>query len=224
MPEQSKKHLSAKHSIIEKANTTMLIAVGLTVFVVVFCLFATRSLLSLSFYQQKVISEKDKALDQLEENKKNVEDLRLVYTSFKEEPINVIGGAPEGTGPRDGDNVEIVLDSLPTDYNFPALSSSVEKILKDGGYSISSIGGRETPSSEEVSSNPVPVEIPYSFAVRGTTDSVKGLVSTLERSIRPIYVRSLQIRAADTGLSAEVGFVTYYSAEKTFDTTTKVVK
>ena len=50
-----------KRLLIDKANATMLLTIGITSFIVVFSLIASRALLSQSGYQARVLSEKQKA-------------------------------------------------------------------------------------------------------------------------------------------------------------------
>lgn len=137
---------SVKHLIIDKANTTMLIAVSISVFIVVFSIFAVKALVSQSLYHQRVTTKQEEALKVLKQNSVAASDLRQAYIAFAGQAINVLGGNPTGTGARDGDNAQIVLDALPAEYDFPALSSSIEKILVEGGYQITTIGGAEDPS------------------------------------------------------------------------------
>jgi len=141
------------------------------------------------------------------------------------EPENILGGSIEGDGPLDGDNGKIVLDSLPSAYDYPALSSSFEKILKDGGYTTSSIGGTEDRSVITTPTGDVrPIEIKYSFSITATIGRTKDLLSTLERSIRPMYIDSVKIQVGDNSLTTNISLHTYYTQEKTFELGSKVVK
>jgi hypothetical protein len=227
-------HKSVKHDIISQDSSTTLIAVAVAVFVVIFCLFAMRSLVSQSNFNRRVISEKKTALDQLEKNSDNVEDLRAVYTAFVGEQQNILTGNATGTGPIDGNNADLIIDALPGTYDFPALSSSIEKILKDGGYKIDSIGGNDVGSSAQTSTTATPtsptnsqntsVPIPYSFAVSASTGSTKSLLQTLERSIRPIDVTAITLQASGDNLRSNISFTTYYAPEKKFELSSKEVK
>jgi hypothetical protein len=222
---------SVMHDIISKDNTRMVIAVSGAVFVVIFCLFASRALLSQSFYQNKVISEKKDTLKIVEANKDAVSDLEKSYISFATEPVNVIGGNPTGTGSKDGDNAKIVLDSLPDVLDYPALSSSIEKILLDGGYTIQSIGSDDqvvaiSTTGEEASESSVsvPTEIAYPFKVATTPESALSLMQTLESSIRPFSVTDLKIEGASNNLEISIGMKTYYQSSSGLQVGTKVVK
>lgn len=232
MPDIKKAGHSTKHLLVNKANTTMLVAVAATIFVVVFCAFAVRALISQSLYHNKVISEKKTALSVLQNNKKAADELKVTYESFATESINVLSGDPEGDGPLDGDNAKVVLDALPSEYDYPALSSSVEKILIDGGYQIQSIGGSEdinqqTPVGEEVvvtGRTAEAVEIPYPFSIETSPDSALKLLETIESSIRPFYVDSLRLTGQGDNLSISVGLKTFYLPASGLEVTTKVVR
>lgn len=221
-------HKSVKHEIIDKTNSRVLIAVGVATFIFIFSIFAVRALISQSLYHGRVIREKELALRLIDENKDTVEDLKQSYEAFEAESINILGGNPTGQGALDGSNTKLVLDALPGTYDYPALSSSFEKILRDGGYDIGAIGGSEdsslAESSKKATKNVKPIEIPYEFTVNSDTEGIKRLLDTLERSIRPMYVDSLEIQAGDTVLQAQVNLRTYFTQPKTFEVSTKVVK
>lgn len=217
---------SIKHDIISKDSTKVLIAVSVAVFLFVFCGFAVKSLFSQSLYNNKVISEKEKTRDRLKQNLDTVNKLQQSYEAFVNSPQNILGGAAFGTGPIDGNNAKIVLDALPGDYDYPALSSSFEKILVDGGYSVGSIGGAEDASAQKTPAATVkPIEIPYDFTFTASLDRTRELLATLERSIRPMHIDRLDVSVnANNELSTSVTLHTYYTQEKTFDIGSKVVK
>lgn len=221
-------HKSVKHSIISKSYSNTFVVVGIAVFVVIFCLFASRALIIRSLYLSKVTDEKESSLNTLRANQNNINDLSSSYNAFISRSENVLGGNPAGDGPLDGRNDKITLDSLPDEYDFPALSSSFEKILKDGGYSIDSIGGTEDVSlalNDESIYQPQPIEIPYSFSFTDSAERTEELLEILERSIRPMYVDQLDIAIGAGGaLSATVSLHTYFTYGSTFETSSKVVE
>ncbi len=220
-------HKSQKHEIISKTNTNMVIAIGIATFVVVFCAFASKALISQSFYQGRVVAEKEKALKQLKENESAVVDLKKTYDAFQSESQNILGGNPSGDGALDGSNAQLVLDALPNKYDYPALSSSFEKILRDGGYEIGTIGGAEDTSlaeNNEATSDAKPIEVSYGFSVTSSLDGTKTLLRTLENSIRPMYVDSLRIQTSASTLTTRVELRTYFTQPKTFQLGSKEVK
>jgi len=221
----TKSHKSIKHDIINRDSSKVVTAVGVAVFLVVFCGFAMKTLFSQSLYHNRVIGEKENTLRQLNNNVVAIEDLKQSYDSFVGEAENILGGSPSGNGPIDGNNAKIVLDSLPGGYNYPALSSSFEKILLEGGYDIESIGGSEDPVDLAApTADAAPVEIPYSFGFSSDLEGTKKLLRTLERSIRPMHIDRIGIQINSEGsISTDISLHTYYTQQKTFELGSKEV-
>lgn len=215
-----------KRLLIDKANTTMLLFIGVASFLLVFSLLSSKALFSQSKYQSKVMKEKQIAHKQLQANIKNVDSLVASYKSFAEEPQNVLGGNPSGNGPRDGDNPSIVLGALPSKYDFPALISSLEKLFKDGGFAVDALGGNDDELAQQALKvdKPAPVEMPFPISVNTTYEGAQSLLTTLERSIRPITVSKITIGVSGGKLSLSIVAKTYYQPEKVLKITTKVVK
>lgn len=216
----SKKGVSVKHDIIEKANNNTVIVVAAAVFIVVFCMFGIRTLFNQMTFQNSVISEKKKALGQLQENVDNLNTLSQNYETFDGTVLNVLGGGREGDGPRDGANTKIVLDALPSQLDVPALASSFEKILVEGGYNFDSISGSERntiSAKSEVTPNEELYEINYNFTVQGSTEQTLALLQRLESSIRPMYVDQVNMGVNDGRINAQYTLRTFYAEEKTFE-------
>lgn len=213
---------SQKQQLIDKANARIVISVSIAVFIVVFCLFAVRALISQGLYHNRVIGEKRDALSQLERNSASLSELEETYISFTTEPINVIGGNPEGDGPQDGNNATIVLDALPAEYDFPALSSSIEKLLVEGGYPIQSLNGEDQLGADGGGSGPSPIS--YTVGTETSLDGARTLLDTLERSIRPFYIQSLTLEGSNQTLSVTLQLETFYQPGTGLEVTEKVVK
>ncbi len=98
-------------------------------------------------YKSRVISARAAAERQLDENLNSVDTLVAAYESFNSAPESVIGTADE--------NARIILDALPSQYDFPALATSLEKIMTLSGFSEITIGGSdEEATAEQTSPNP----------------------------------------------------------------------
>lgn len=219
-------HVSNKRIQITKANAMMLIGVGIAAFLVTMSLVSSKALLNKRAYQSRVIKEKEVAAKQLQENIKAVDSLTITYKDFISKPDNIIGGNPNGTGERDGDNAKIVLDALPSKYDFPALASSLEKILSSKNYKVENISGTddEVAQKDKASSNPEVVDMPFDIGVTTSNDGAKELMLLFERSIRPIKVQTMELSGSNTELDVNVTATTYYQPEKTLNIETKVVK
>lgn len=217
---------STKRSLITKANSTMVITTGVAAFLVVFCLVASKTLLSQANYQNKVISKKKTAVTQLKANISAKDSLVSSYKSFVNTPQNVLGGNPTGTGAQDGDNAKLVLDALPSKYDFPALATSLEKMITSQNLSIQSITGTDEEATQDTSAQGAPqaVEMPFEVQVSGSYDSIKGLVDAFGRSIRPFQIQTIELSGGESSMTATISAKTFYQPEKTFKVQSEVMK
>ena len=223
----NKAHTSSKHEAIDKSNTVAIVAVGIATFLAVFAIFAVKALFSQSQYHIRVIDAKKAALKQLEDNVDQLDKLKVAYDSFASEPANIIGGNSDGDQDRDGNNVKLVLDSLPSEYDLPGLTSSFEKILISGGYEVNKIGGQENKSLKDLTEavgDAQATSIPFSFSVTASPDNTKNLLSTLEKSIRPMNIRSLRMQINNDQISTLINLETYFAQQRTYELGSKVVK
>src|ERR1039458_7758761 len=155
--------ISTKRLMIDKTNSAIVVITAVAAFVVVFSLIASKTLISQAAYQNRIISAKKVAVSQLKANKLASDHLVASYAAFVGTPQNMLGGSPNGTGAQDGDNAKLILDSLPSKYDFPALVSSLEKLLTSQNLQVQSITGTDdeiAQSSNQSSSKPVPIAMP----------------------------------------------------------------
>lgn len=222
----SKEHPSLKRLKLDKANRTMVIVIGVSTFMIIFSLLSSRALWVRQSYQTRVIAQKEAARDQLRTNIKKVEELSISYKAFVETPENIIGGGPRGTGERDGDNAKIILDALPSKYDFPALTTSLEKIIKNNNTTIVGISGSddEVAQSSAASNAGKLVEIPFEISASGTYQSIQKLLTILQHSIRPFQVQKLELAGTNEDLKLTYGAKTYYQPEKALIIQKKEVK
>lgn len=243
-------HVSTKRLQIDKANSTIVAVVGIAAFLVAFSLVAARSLISRQSYQNKVISAQEKARDQLQANIDAVDDLKVKYSEFVNRQENIIKGNSTGNGERDGDNARIILDALPSKYDFPALASSLEKILADRNYTITTIsgvddeagqnGGAQGAEGEGVdpaaaaagsaaqtqqSASGSAVEMPFEIGAEGNYKGMIELLNVFRNSIRPLYVQVLTFKAGDGDtIQVDIQGKSYYQPERALNITEEVVQ
>jgi Pilus assembly protein, PilO len=213
--------------MIDKANTTIVAATAVAAFVVVFTLFAGKTLISQAAYQNRVISVKKKAVAQLQTDIQATNNLVSSYKAFVDTPQNVLGGNPNGNGPTDGDNAKVVLDALPSKYDFPALATSLEKLLTSQNVQIQSITGTDqelAQANDESSPDPQPVAMPFQVSVTGSYKSIQALVGAFGASIRPFQIQTMQFSGSDSNMTLVLSAQTYYQPEKVFSITKEVVK
>jgi hypothetical protein len=219
---------STKRLAISKANAQMVAVVGVAAFLTVFCLIASKAVFSQTRYQARVTSAKEKAHQQLQDNIEAYAKLADAYDEFDGQKVNIIKGDKDGKKDNDGPNSKIILNALPPSYDFPALTSSIEKILTDNGLKVSSITGTDDQINQQAnvsSPTPQPVDIPFSFTVSNASyASVGKLLTKLQASIRPIQVDSIELSGAAKDMTLTVNAHTYYQPAKDVSITKKVVK
>jgi len=223
-----KSEISTKRVAISKANAQMVAIVALASFISVFCLVASRAVFSQIRYQARVTTAKEKAHEQLEKNIETFSSLQTAYNLFNKAPTNVIGGNLNGAGDNDGSNSKIILDALPSTYDFPALTSSLEKILADNNLKVTSITGTDDQVNQQgnaASPTPQPVSMSFAFTVENANyTSIRQLITRLQQSIRPIVIDSADFSGGQDNMTATVNGHTYYQPAKSVSITKKVVK
>jgi hypothetical protein len=226
----AKPTFSSKRVLIDKANATVTIVVALTSFITISSVVVSRSMLVRRSYQARVIKQKEKARDQLKANLDAVDTLVASYKEFVERPKNIIGGDPNGTDERAGDNAKLTLDALPSKYDFPALTTSLEKLATQKHLAISAIKGvdDEVAQKKQDDASPKPVEMPISIIVTGpysSYDTMHDLIKTLEDSIRPFQMQKLIFTASEQDkLELQIDSKTFYLPEKTLSIKKETVK
>lgn len=220
-------NFSTKRLQIDKANTRIVVIIALAAMLTTFSLVASNALLSQSSYQARVIAEKENAAAQLVTNRQNVDSLKSAYLAFVGTQENIIGGDSQAVGDKHGDNAKIILDALPSRYDFPALTSSIEKLMDDHNFRVENITGTddELLQTEQTSSpSPAPVEIPFQLSVSSDYNSLKRLVEVFELSIRPMHITALTFSGNTEATQLVISAKTYYQPARSLDITTKEVR
>lgn len=215
-----------KRNLISKAESTIVLTTAAAAFVLIFTIFGVRALIGQASYQNRVIDAKKEAVSTLRQNKENRTELVRSYKAFTSTQQNKLGGSSRGNGAQDGDNAKITLDALPSKYDFPALATSLDKMLVGQNLQIQSITGTddEVAQSENQGGEPEPVAMPFQVSVSGPYGSMQNLIDTFDRSIRPIKVQSLQMSGGEGSMNMTVTAETYYQPQKTFELKKEVVE
>ncbi len=220
--------LTTKRLEISKANAQIVGVAAAAAFVTIFCLFAFKAEFSQNRYNARVTTAKEKAHHQLQNNIQTSEKLSKSYKKFDSQDPNIINGNPSGTGDNDGRNSKLILNALPSAYDFPALASSIEKILTNGGFNVTKVSGIDNQLSQQSnanSPNPQAVSMPFSFEVSNANYASLGqLMAKLQQSIRPIQVDSIDLSGGATSMTLTVNAHTYFQPAKNVNITKKVVK
>lgn len=214
----SKKPLSQKHLQIEQNNTFMFIVLGVAAAILSFTIVSSISLGARLSYQSRVINERAKAEKQLKANKDALQSLISSYESFDSASESVLGTADK--------NSKIVLDALPSKYDFPALAASIEKIINiTGGIQSFGINGSDLEATATQSSiDPKPINIPITVAGNASYENIQKLVANLQFSIRPFKVVELTLNGNQNNMSFSIELITYYMPEKNLEIPLREIK
>ena len=218
---------SVKCVLIDKANTRLVVTVSIAIFAMVFSLVAAKTLWTQSSYQKRVIDAKNKAATQLQANVEAMDKLSTSYNAFVNTSTNIIGGNSLGSGPQDGNNAKIILDALPSKYDFPALTTNLETLLSDQQVVLVNISGVDdeiAQSGNTNSPNPSPVEMPFQLSATADYAKTQALIEAFERSIRPIKMTTLDISGTQDKLTTTISALTYYQPAKSLNIREEIVK
>lgn len=213
---------SAKRIQVDKDKTRIFVIISIAAVITVASLMIAKGLWSHGNYLSKVASTKSTAKKQLEKNKAAVATLTEAYDAFVGQEPNLLSGSIDGTTDRDGDNGSLILDALPSKYDFPAVAASLEKLLS--GYAINSITGTDDSAAQEATAGGGPVEIPFSLSVGTNYDGLKRLTDAFNRSIRPFHIVGLELSGANATLDVTVQGKTFYQPESGLQITRKQVR
>jgi hypothetical protein len=219
---------SLKKIQINKATRTMLIVIAVASFISIFALIASHSLITVLNYQNRVISAKSTALNQLNTDVTTSKKLIVSYNNFNNQNPNILGSPITGTGQNDGNNAKIVLDSLPSVYDFPALVTSIQSLLSNQGVTISSISGSDlgtTSSSSTTTASTAggATAMPFTFTVTGPYQNIQSVINTLQNSIRPFQIMTMSLSGDQSNISLTVSAQTFYQPAISFNITKKAV-
>lgn len=223
---KSKSGVSTKRIQIDKAKANMVLFVAVAAFITVFSLVSSKALFDKRSFQARVIGEKRATLDTLKANNDAAEKLITAYTAFNSTPDNLLGGVPNGSGDRDGTNAALILDALPARYDFPGLTSSIEKMIASQGGSLETITGTDDEIAQAQSSDSSqPIEIPFAIDAKSSPDGIQNILRTFGRSIRPMVITRLHLSVEDgSTMRANISAKSYYQPQKTLEITTKEVR
>jgi hypothetical protein len=223
--------VSNKRAQVIKAQSTVLATIVIATAVTIFCLMSAKALLSQAAYQRKVINANHAASKQLQDNVTAAKMLVTQYNGVFEggSANNIIGGkndTSQSAVPPNGDNSRIVLDALPSQYDFPALVSSLSLILNRDNITNQSVNGTDQSATiiNAASTNPQPQQIQLTVAGTASVAAVQAFIKDLEHSIRPFDVTKLQLSGPQDQLAFSLSVNTYYQPAKSLSFTTKEIR
>ena len=207
---------STKQSLVDKDNNFILVMLATTSAIFIFCLVTSSSLYSMMKYQDKVIKNRNNAAGVLSSNFSVAQNLKAAYQEFENKSPIVVGPVS---------NSVMILDALPSKYDFPALVTSLSTQMDKDSIRIKAITGSDKQiTAIQSSSNPTLTPIPFTISGEGAPGDIEKFILDLEKSIRPMIVSNVEIDASSSSLlTFNISATTYYQPEKTFGINYKTV-
>jgi hypothetical protein len=233
---------SLKRIQIDKATSNMVIAASIAAFILIFTIISSHTLLKVLSYQNRVINAKSADVTTLNNDLTASHQLINSYQKFVSPTTNLLGSPSTGSGQNNGDNAKIVLDALPSVYDYPALTTSIQNMLTNQGVTINSITGTDqqasvTPSTSTSSAAAAPatpsttstnvgsaVGMPFSFSIEGPYANLQNVIKTFERSIRPFQIQTLDFSGDQSNITLTVSAQSFYQPATGFNVTTETLK
>ena len=223
--------LSTKRLQIDQSKSKLLATVAVATVLTVFFLVSTKLLLSQASHQKRLIDTRRDAVKQLQENVESANSLIEYYDTVFEgsSPTNIIGGSRDPSPnsiPPNGSNSRVVLNALPSSYDFPALITSVAKILRDNGIREPNITGTDESDTltGDSNSSPTPKEVKLIVSGANSYPAIQRLIKDFERSIRPFDVTNMQLRGSESQMFVTLNATTYFQPAKSLTIEQKEVK
>lgn len=207
---QKLKQPVSRREQIKKAGGVVFIVAAFSAVIVMFCAISMKFLWEKKSYNDRVIGAKTKARDDIETNLSSLAKLSEQFPQLESSAST---------------NSKTILHALPPTYDYAALASSIDYLASISGVSSNTSIGEDI-SASAINSAPIssPVELPLSLQVSGSYDSVKQYINNLERSIRPIHIKSVTYSGSNKTLDATITAVTYYQPSRSLDVEKKEIQ
>ncbi len=199
-----------KRQLIKKSGSTVVLAMAVAAIVVAFSLVTINFLWDLSQHNSRVIGEKSAASKILKQNVENIVPLQNNFTVLE---------AGETTSAT-------ILDALPSKYDFPALATSMESLVKRSGLTLDSFSGDdEEDGAVQTQTEPVPIEIPFVLSVSGSYANMEKFITNMEVTIRPMKIVRMELKGTDdSAMKATISVVTYYQPATSLEVETRSIE
>ena len=209
-----------KRQIIANSNRTMFIWIAVASAVVGICAVFGYFMVQQIAFRAKVANAAEGTANRLRDNNKAakelVENVRVLGTSSA---LSSVKARP------DDRPLQVILDALPADLNTLALGSSLQqKILGEAngikveGLTIDASSSTASGTSDELGT------IPFRLTVSSPdANSLKDLLTRMERSIRTIDIDTLNLEKTDAKYTLTITAHAYFLSGKTAQLTNETV-
>lgn len=216
-----------KRQQLKKTNQNIFIWVTVAAVVLAFSIVALQFLIRQGLFNGKIISEQQKTSRALDESKKNFDGLkRNVDGLLADAKLSSLRANPNDN------SLQVVLDALPTSGDPTSFSNSLyNKILSRQGVTINAvtvgeIGGVVDPAAAPVVASAADgaQALPFNVSFVGNVDQLRNTLMDIEKSIRPMVVRQMNVSVGEGYLEVTAQGETYYLPRSTVKLGEKQVK
>lgn len=197
-----------KRQQIRTANKTVFIWIIVASIVVGICGVASQFLIRELIFKNKIYSALTDTNRTLKKNAQSYEGLKTeVNKLIADNNLAMLKKGENSTA------LQVVIDALPTEDNRPALASSMQtEVLGPAGVKIDSFSVIDAGSPAAATSADAGTATPFdfSFVIIGNYDQILQAMSNMERSIRPISVKTIDLQGSGGSFRANITATTYY--------------
>lgn len=220
-----------KHQTISKDTKIITIVVSVTIFITIFAIFGLKDFLSLRSFQQKIIVADTTAYNQLNNDINSANILVKNYNKFLNNKSKTIQNIRSTiiTPTTKGfhyNGATMVLDAMPTTYDYPATESYLQNMLDsinqgNDTFSINNNSGGQSAGVFSTSAAPV------TFSISANSINYQALiqlVQVMKNSVRPITINSLSISGSNNSMTVNITAQLYYQSSQTFSISQTEIK
>jgi len=207
-----------KRDLIKKAGSSIFISVAIASVILAFSIVSLRFMFSQMQYNSRVHAAKEESRDTLS---KNISKAAALEASYEQLDLSDNLLLDQG----DKMNSDVVLDALPSRYDFPALVASMNKLANESGVKLVGFGGDDL-EVEAIATQPLPEpqEIIFTLSVDGNYSLIENFVKNLDNTIRPMHVEKMRLSGTDSDMTATFNLITYYQPVVDLNLHTRIIK
>ena len=216
-----------KRQQLKKTNQNIFIWVTVAAVVLAFSIVALQFLIRQGLFNGKIIGEQQKTSRALEQSIKNFDGLkRNVDGLLADTKLSALRVNPNDS------SLQVVLDALPTSGDPTSFSNSLyNKVLSRQGVTINAVtvgaeGGTADPNAAPAAATATEgaQPLPCNVSLVGNADQLRGTLLDMEKTIRPIVVRQMNISVGEGFLEVTAQGETYYLPKTTVKLGEKQIK
>lgn len=215
--------INTKSLQIEKSTRDMIVAASIATACAVACLVIGWALAQHIGYNFKIIGELNNTKSTLEKNVINFNSLKDQITELNNEiDLTESGKLLQNLKlDKSSKNTDVLDNALPDKDDRARLFSSLDNIIL---ASVTHSAINTNPADENIMPIPiVPGEAEFSFKLSGSEDALRGTLQNIEKTIRPISLRTMRITGG-INLTADISASTYYIGASNYQLGAKGVR